>query len=231
MTIWVTGRQSLPTALTRLQWVCCNCAHQAPGVAGQGRVSGLSLRAAPCFPLHRYGTLRDLVSTATQRGGMRTLIRVLSRGGPRGSAALLQVSKGMRLAANAQAASVLMESETTTGGDTGEFAEACSPGMYSTLDTGQLYQLLYWSYLSLGLTDAAGTALMTYLHNLQGDLLYIPSQLQCIIFLLLGCHCIKVQPFRIQGARCVQMSVLSSVMQDRVLQHRVGCPSHRSTVI
>ena len=161
-------RQSLPTAPTRLHCVCCNCAHQAPGVAGQGRVSGLSLRAAPCFPLHRYGTLRDLVSTATQRGGMRTLIRVLSRGGPRGSAALLQVSKGMRLAATAQAASSLMESETTTGGDTGESAEACSPEMYSTLGTGQLYQLLYWSYLSLGLTDAAGTA--TY------DLLTQPSR-------------------------------------------------------
>ncbi len=108
--------------------------------------------------LDRYGTLEGLVSLAVEHDELRTLLRVLHSAGPRGQKALLQLSERMKTIADGKTGKSMLQSEPS--GLKGVPVESGDVGyVLAGLSADHLYQLLYRSYMSLGLVDAAGESL------------------------------------------------------------------------
>ena len=105
-----------------------------------------------CAWLGRYGGLEDLVSLAVEHDELRTLSRVLHSAGPRGKTALLQLCEKMKTAADDNTASKLLQ-ENQMGSERGVEEENIA---FQGMTAEHLYHLLYRSYLSLSMSDAAG---------------------------------------------------------------------------
>ena len=102
--------------------------------------------------LDRYGSLADLVELSVEHDELRTLSRVLHSAGAKGQMALLQLCERTRRAADDKSAADLLKAELGRL-DNGR---ADDSRVFANLSAEHLYQLVYRSYLSLGMSDAAG---------------------------------------------------------------------------
>ena len=114
------------------------------------------MRCDICRISVRYGGLEDLIGLSVEHNELRTLLRVLHAAGPKGQEALLQLCERMKTAADDKAAGELLKAGEHGNPDRAMEEEG---QVFARMTAEHLFQLLYRSYLSLGISDAAGKML------------------------------------------------------------------------